>query len=192
MVAIILASGFSQRMGTNKLLLPYQEKPILQWVIEGIEQLHMEKIILVYREEAVKSLVKNRNIQLIYNEEAIQGQSQAVIKGLQAVDESVEDYMFFMGDQPLLVLEELKEMIRAYGESPASIAVPYYEEKPGAPVIFSKRWRRSLLQLRGDSGGRRIIRDNQDEVLFYPIKQALMGWDIDTQRDYEELLKEDM
>lgn len=190
MIAIILASGFSRRMGKNKLLLPYKGKLILKWVIEGALDLKLDRVILVYKEEAVKKLCENLDVELIYNVDAVNGQSASVVKGVKAADEFLGDYLFLMGDQPLLNVEEIRSMINAYKNSNKSIGVPLYNEVPGTPVIFSRKWRNQLLSLTGDSGGRTIIKKNKEEIFFYPIKNRIMGFDIDTEEDYAELLKQ--
>ncbi len=49
--AIIMASGYSTRMGKNKLMLPLKEKPIIEHVIDAITKCKFNEIILVGQEK---------------------------------------------------------------------------------------------------------------------------------------------
>jgi len=55
-------------------------------------------------------------------------------------------------------------------------------------VIFSSKWSAELLMLKGDEGGRQIIRENSKEVLEYKVNSAILGKDVDNIEDYEKIL----
>ena len=45
--AVILASGFSKRMGCNKLLLPVEGKAMIAHVFDAVRQVEFEQTVVV-------------------------------------------------------------------------------------------------------------------------------------------------
>ncbi len=60
--AVIMASGYSTRMGKNKLMLPFKGKPIIEHVIDAIKECKFNEIILVGQEKEVLDIAKKKNI----------------------------------------------------------------------------------------------------------------------------------
>ena len=60
--AIILASGYSRRMGKNKLLLKYEGKSLIEHTIDTILQCDFSEVILVAREEEIIEIGKKNRI----------------------------------------------------------------------------------------------------------------------------------
>ena len=188
MIGIILASGYSKRMGTNKLLLSFKDKTIIENIIEEVIYSKLEKVYIVCRENEVKEIVGKYPIQIIINEMAHEGQSTSIVEAIKEVDNNFDSYMFLMGDQPLMNRDFINKMIDFYYSNNSSILVPYYNGKRGTPVIFSSKWKNDLLKLKGDEGGRQIIRDNSEDVLEYKVESEILGMDIDKAEDYERIL----
>ncbi len=184
--AIIMASGFSRRMGRNKLMLLYNGKPLIDNVIDHIEGSGLE-IFLVSGNEEVLERGRLRNINTIYNSKADEGQSESVKAGILNSPEC-DAYMFFSGDQPLLDEDTIRLLTETSLENPGFIIVPVFKGRKGAPVIFPKRFREELLELKGDTGGREVIKNNPGSVLLVDVKDDSMLMDIDTKEDYMDLL----
>ena len=96
MNAIILASGFSKRMGRNKLLMNFGDELILQKVINTIKESDLSTIILVGKDEKVIEVAIKEGIKVIKNNLANQGQSQSIKLGLKEADLNY-NFMFFCG-----------------------------------------------------------------------------------------------
>lgn len=189
MIGIILAAGYSKRMGTNKLLLAFKGKKIIENVIEEAITSKLDKVYIVCREDETKDIASKYPINIIINERAYEGQSTSVVEAIKEMGDNADSYMFLMGDQPLIHRDFINDMIDFFCNNRASILVPYYSGKRGTPVIFSSKWKQELLQLKGDEGGRQIIRENSDVVSEYKVDSKALGKDIDTVEDYEELNK---
>lgn len=190
MIGIILAAGFSKRMGQNKLILPFKDSTIIESVIKEVLSSNLDQAYIVCREDEVKGLAGKYPIHIIVNKRAYEGQSTSIVKALEQIEarDHNDSYMFFMGDQPLIHRQFINEMIDFYYENKASILVPLYHNKRGTPVIFSSKWKDDLLKLTGDEGGRQIIRQNMKEVLAYEVDNEYLGRDIDTMDGYKEIL----
>ncbi len=65
-----------------------------------------------------------------------------------------------------------------------------YADTCGAPVIFPRRYFGELRSLHGDTGAKSLLRRYIDEVYTVSMEEAAV--DIDTQSDYESLLRRNL
>lgn len=186
--AIIMASGFSKRMGNNKLFLKINEETLIEHTIKIIKKSKVDNIIIIYIDERIKDIAKNHNILSVYNNNAEKGQSESIKLGIKSSDENTEGYMFFVGDQPFLNLGVTNEIIDKFKEKKEKIVIPLYEDKKGNPIIFPKFLKKELLEIKGDIGGREVIKNNLDIVNYIKFKDKYLGIDIDTVEDYKKII----
>ena len=57
--SILLAAGISSRMGSIKALLPWENKTLIEWQIEKIQESGIQEIIVVLGSNAEK--IKNKS-----------------------------------------------------------------------------------------------------------------------------------
>ena len=186
--AIILASGFSKRMGTNKLLLPFNNITLIQHTLHKILECNFSDIILVARENIILDLCKATNINGIYNDNAEVGKSSSIKIGIQN-SPTCQGYMFFTGDQPLLDTDTINLILRTFENNKDKIIVPIYKGTKGNPVIFPSKLQWELLALTGDNGGRDILHKYVQDTIFVEAKNEYALWDIDSPEDYQKLIK---
>ncbi|MGM0397008.1 MAG: nucleotidyltransferase family protein [Bacillota bacterium] len=183
---IILASGFSRRMGRDKLLLPVGEDLVVERVIRTALKSRLSKVILVYRNEMVAEIGKDYGIETIKNDKARLGQAESVKKGVSASDG--DGYLFVAGDQPFLTCDLINGMIWAFKNSGKGIIVPILEEKIHMPILFSEKYRFDLLKIHGEKGGFEIITNNKEDIHWYHVDDPRDVRDINTDIQYMELI----
>jgi len=186
---IILASGFSQRMHTEKLLLNVEGMPVVERVIKASKLSRLDRVLLVYQKDEIKELGTKHNITTVYNHKAHEGQSAAIKEGILASPPETRGFMFLVADQPFLDPYTINTLIEIFTRKEAPIVAPLYNGMRGNPVIFSSRLKDELLNLEGDCGGRTVIDQMQERVTLVAIDNALVGMDIDTQEEYEMIQK---
>jgi molybdenum cofactor cytidylyltransferase len=185
--AVIMASGFSRRMGENKLLLMYKGKTFIENITDKILECDFYKTVLVTSYLEIKEIIKNYtesndNFFITINEDSALGISQSIKQGLKVIGEC-DAYMFFTGDQPGLSLETIRKLVEKAGKD--KIIIPKYNGKNGSPVIFGSDFYDGLIRLEGDSGGKQIINLHKKNIEYIEIKNSIEGFDIDTKEDYE-------
>lgn len=184
---IIMASGFSNRMGKDKLLIEINGKKIIEWVIIALKDSNLDEIILVYRTEEIKKIGESYGIKTVFNPNAHLGQSQSVIHG---VSKSKGDcYMFFVGDQPFISTKLINDLIEEHKKNPIKIVIPYYQDKINMPILFPADFKEDLLKVTGDKGGREIIQKNPSRIKKVEIQDKSLIIDIDTIEDYDNWCK---
>jgi len=184
---IIMASGFSKRMGENKLLVEVEGTKLIERVIESCKKSILDEIILIYRLDEVKDIGNKHGIKTIFNPNANLGQSAAVILGVENSKDS-DAYMFIVGDQPYLDPLVINRLIEEYRKDKKMIVVPYYNFEFGMPIVFPKYYKDQLLKVKGDKGGNEIIRNTKELVKKIHFKNELLGVDIDTLEDLDRII----
>ena len=183
---IILASGFSRRLGKEKLLLKVKGISMVEKVIRAAQSSQIDELILIYQKDEIREIAKKYGIKTIYNQHADKGQSAAVKLGVKASHPDSDGFMFLVGDQPYLNSSTINKLIEVFKREKRSIVVPTYNGKRGNPVIFPSTLKDDLLRLEGDCGGRKIIETMKDGVKLVSIEEGIEGTDIDTREEYEE------
>lgn len=186
---IIMAAGFSRRMGQDKLLLKLNEGLVLvEKVIKEAVSSDLNEIILVYQNQDVQKIGEKYGVKTVFNPEPFKGQSVSVKIGVKASYSKADGYMFLPGDMPFVDNNLINKMLAAFKNSTFPILIPFYNNMPGMPAIFSAALRSELLKLTGDKGGRSIIRKNPQKVKKINIGETFKGIDIDTQEELKKYL----
>jgi molybdenum cofactor cytidylyltransferase len=187
---ILLAAGASTRLGKPKQLLPWQQKPLLQHMIEVALGANCCPVTLILGANAsqLTPITENKDISVVYNPEWQEGMASSIRYGLTALLESAagtEAVIFMVCDQPHVTAALLKDLIAAHQHSGKKIVASQYADTIGIPALFEKSLFPALLQLKGDGGAKRIIQQYSHEV--QPVAFPMGYIDIDTAADYEKL-----
>ncbi|MBN2259345.1 MAG: nucleotidyltransferase family protein [Clostridiales bacterium] len=189
LTAIILASGYSKRFNKNKLTTLINGKPLVEITLQVVCHANFGEVIVVYREEEVKRICEKFNVQLVENTHAEKGMSESVKLGVESASEKTRGYMFFVGDQPFLNNDVINELMNVFLEHSDEIIIPTYKGIKSNPVTFPVKYKKELLQLHGDAGGRQIIKKLDSGKLFYEINDEKFCIDLDTYDDYLKVSK---
>lgn len=126
----ILAAGKGTRMNVPdlpKVLVPMNNKPLLGYVLETIEQLKSSKTVVILgheKEKVNKFLSQNSfsNIKTVLQEPQL-GTGHAVDQTRSELIESNSDVMILCGDVPLITLETLNSFIKYHNDNNSSLTV---------------------------------------------------------------------
>lgn len=208
--AIILAAGYSSRMGAFKPLLPLGGKPAVQILIETARAAGLSPVVVVTghnREELEHAVhAADAGVCTVYNEHYPEGMFSSICKGLSFLQEesrageaggaagSAEGIVpagcFVMPvDCPLTGAESLSTMLAAIEDRQAqdTFAVPTYEGKKGHPLyVPACRWE-EILRHDGAGGLNAVTYRYQDTMLRIPVSREGAVMDMDTWEDYEAL-----
>lgn len=190
---IILAAGMSRRFGEPKQLIELHGKPVVQWVLEAALKSRIECIVLVlgYQHQRILTMMGTKTsdprIRVVVNDRYEKGMSSSLRAGISQIDGACPSAMFLLGDQPLVDSRTIDCLLDRFWFSKKHICVPVYRGKRGNPAIFSKSFYPRIQHIRGDTGARRIIADNPDQVLEVEMDEPYCLLDIDTREDLEKI-----
>jgi len=184
--AILLGAGESKRMGVDKLSLPWGRRTILEHCFETLLRSEVEELVVVLgiRNKEVKNLFQGRKVKIVINPHSKGDMSTSIRKGLQAIHPSSDGILIALGDQPFLKKRTINALISAFDQGKGGIVVPSFRGRRGHPVIFHKRYKKELLNLKGDVGGRSIIERHPEDARVVHSKSEGVVMDVDTWQDY--------
>jgi len=193
---IILAAGASTRFGQPKQLLRLKDKYLIEWVLNAALNSRLSRIVLVLgfsHQKIVQALdqkSQHTKLQIEVNHQYNKGQSHSLQVGLSAVKNDFPAVMFLLGDQPMVDTATINVLLRSFWSANKDICVPTFHGKRGNPCIFSQKFYQQIMEIKGDIGARQLIEENPNHVLAVKIRQPLCFFDIDTEDDFEKLLRE--
>ena len=183
--AVVMGSGKSERFGKNKLLEKIDGVPMIEILLKKLEELPFKNIFVAYKDEKILEICKKYNVVPLENKKYFLGQSESIKLGTENIKD--ENIMFFNGDMPFL---KEKTIFKIISEFDKRITIPVVNGKRCSPVIFPNRYKKELLSLSGDVGGREIIKKekNLNFIEFFDKKQFM---DIDREEDLKVVIKND-
>ena len=182
---ILLAAGNSTRFKGNKLLEVVNEKPMYMHVLEKVLKLKFNKIILVTQYEVIKEALINYPVQVVLNNNSELGISHSIKLGIDS-DLEADAYMFMVCDQPFIALESIKALIEKFINGNKGMACVEYNGRLGNPTIFSRKYKDELLNLKGDVGGKFVMKKHLEDLERLLITDKLELMDIDTREELEK------
>ena len=182
---VIMASGISKRFGENKLLVDFHGEMLIERVLKLTEGNLFARKIVVTRTKEVFEICKKRGIEVILHE--FPGRGDAVRLGMEQMID-MDGCMFCPCDQPFLERKSLNRMVGKFTYGEKTIFKLGFEEKKGAPVLFSKEYFEELCKLPEKSGGSYIIKKYPEEVDVIQAESEEELLDMDTKEEYQRML----
>ncbi len=189
---IILAAGFSERMGVLKPLLPVgEESALLRAVRLGrAEKIHSISVVTGHRHEEVEAeLLKCRakNVRHIYNKQYAEGMFTSVRAGIHSLPNDIDGFLLLPVDHCGVNPETLDKVIAAFVLSNGQAVIyPAYNGERGHPPLIPYGFTASIRGYDGGDGMRGFLAPYPFEEVDVDDRGILL--DMDTPRDYETLL----
>ena len=183
---VLLAAGKSVRFGSNKLLADFGGQPMICRMMDTAKVLEAERLAAIVSCDEVAKLARDRGFEVIQNEAPELGQARSVVLGA-AFMADMDAVLFLAGDMPLLTGESLRLLMTRFEASGKGIACLADETHRGNPAVFSRSYFPALLSLEGDRGAKRILRENEADLLVVPCLYANELADADTPEMLERI-----
>ena len=146
MTIIILAAGLSERMGENKLLLPFNgHELILETIDKALSYSKKVKVVIGYQRERMEAVLADYPVDIVYAEDYRSGQMASTKRGIESVED--DDFAILPGDLPLITEDDFIGCGKALENHQISRCVSY--GIPGHPVMLRKENRERILSFHG-------------------------------------------
>ena len=186
--AVILAAGYSSRMGSFKPALQIGDKTVIARLITSFQDAGITDIVVVsgHNREILHSLIAGFDVTESYNENFPQGMFTSIQAGVKKTDKALRGFFLIPVDCPLLERETIDALVREI-KGGSSFAVPCFRGKKGHPLYIPMKYREEILNHDG-TGGLKGITDRYDHLITrVETGRESTVLDMDTPAAYEEL-----
>jgi molybdenum cofactor cytidylyltransferase len=187
--AVILAAGESKRMGTPKMVLPFNGSTMIENVIDNITRSKADNTLVVLGAEKgrLSQLTGILSVDCCYNDNYKEGMLSSVKCGFRNIPSGTRAVMVFQGDQPLITPVVINSVIEAYLSSEKGIIIPVFNNRRGHPVLIDIKYKDEIEQLNTDKGLRSLAYKFPDDILEVSTEEPGILRDFDT---FDQYLKE--
>lgn len=176
---VIIAAGRGKRFGGYpKILSDLNGKPIIHYVLNAALKSKAGNIFLVlgYNYKLINSALNIQNLTfrnnsltrepvnsltILHNRNWYKGKSSSIKTAIKNISETSKGVLFLLGDMPYITSKMIKKAEKEFIKNNCRKIV-YFGNKNniGHPVIFPKKYFNELLKLKGEAGGKAIVRNN--------------------------------
>lgn len=188
MEMILLAAGLSTRMGSQKLLLPFGDKTVIETVIANMHNAGFKKINAVFSLEVAAAVTERPEwLAVKINENPERGQSSSLAIGLEMLGDD-SDFCIMLGDLPLVSSADAAALAEKFAALPEgkTVLTPCRNDMFGHPMFYRSVWKTRFAKARGDMGGRDVLRKFEYEIERFEASDSHFK-DMDTKEEYEKI-----
>ena len=148
---IILASGFSRRFVSNKLLYEFHGKKLIEYAFDKASA--FLDVIVVTQYEKIKDMAEEQGYRVVMNDHPEYGQGHSIALGVGACQNNA--CILMVADMPYLKLDTLKKM--ASIQDGKHIVICEYNGILCNPMLLPNYYYEKAKQLCNDRGAKQII-----------------------------------
>jgi molybdenum cofactor cytidylyltransferase len=181
--AVVLAAGASTRMGTQKLLLPFGDEPLVRRAVRQICDAGFDDVLVVLGSEyeAMLAALDGLAVRHAINMQFASGMGSSFRTAVEHLADSAAA-MFALADQPFVTTHEYRTVLDAYRQHTPAIVSVRYGEVMAPPHLFQREFFPELAQLQ--HGARSVLQRHLERTMVLRWPSDLLV-DIDTPEDYE-------
>jgi molybdenum cofactor cytidylyltransferase len=188
---LILAAGKSSRLGSPKQLLEYHGTSLIKRVAQTAldSEIGSVTVVLGANADKIRTELEIPDLILIENTDWEEGMASSIRAGVNAIadlEPDTDGIMILVCDQPHLEGAILKQLLQVQRDTGLPVTASVYQGKTGTPAVFHKNFFPLLMELKGDTGARKLFSEHSDQVALVPFEKGII--DIDTKEDYEKLI----
>jgi CTP:molybdopterin cytidylyltransferase MocA len=174
-------------MGRIKQLLLLPDRPAIRRCLESLFAGGVAGVIVVLAPDSpVAAAVRDLPVKILCNEDPASDMAGSVRVGLQATDPAVRSVLVSLADHPLVTPGTIAAILAEGAASPGSIIIPTYRGRRGHPTLFPRSIIDTILSV---GTLRDVIADNRGAVRRLDVDDEGVVLDMDTEQDYQELLR---
>jgi len=187
--AIVLAAGYSSRMGAFKPLLPLGETTILERIIALFQDAGVSdiRVVVGYRSDALLPLLRKMEVACMVNEDFEAGMFSSVKVGVKSIQKSADPFFILPVDIPLIRPWTLRSLFQAYQGKKGEIIHPCFQGKRGHPPLISSRLADQITGWSGRDGLRGALAQFEAHAIQIEVPDENILFDVNTQDDYQQL-----
>ncbi|MBC2712633.1 MAG: NTP transferase domain-containing protein [Desulfosarcina sp.] len=187
--AIILAAGFSRRMGTFKPLMRLGGQAVLDRVIAlyadaGVKDI---RVVTGHRASAIRSALASRPVSVVHNPDYETGMFSSVRAGVHALPPDARAFFVHPADIPLVRPHTATTLMDAFDDNPAAVTYPVFDDLRGHPPLVHGELKDDILSHDGSGGLRVLLRRFVSKARNIQVADEGVMLDLDTPDDFQHV-----
>jgi len=185
---LLLAAGYSSRMGQLKALLPIDDKPVVLKLIEVLQNVGINDIYIVlgYNATQIYDVCRHEAVHFVMNHAFDEGMFSSIVCGLQQLPQG-RDFLILPVDTPLLNESELV-LLLANPPKAYEVIYPTFNYRKGHPPYISANCREKILSYQGNLGLKGCLAQEEIKQRYIEMPTQRLCLDMDTMVDYQTIL----
>lgn len=190
--AIIPAAGISTRMGSPKLLLPWEGKTIIEHVIRAWLASRVTRVVVVVRpdDEELATAVRQFDVDVVIPNEPPPEMKDSVRHALVHIErryspEPSDSWLLAPADMPRISSVVIDRLLKEQRPNSSEILVPEVAGKRGHPVLFPWSLAAEATRLPEREGLNSLVARHAARLV--PCDEDAILEDLDTPEDYRRL-----
>lgn len=184
---IVLAAGWSSRMGAFKPLLPFGKDTVLAHVISTIAEASIGQTYVVIGNEAARMgpVVEAHGAVPVFNAAFADGMMSSIKAGIAALPETIDGMLILPVDVPLVRASTLARIVEHAGQERSPLLCPTFRGRHGHPPFVCRTLFAEILAAPPEATLRDILDRHQQQAL--PVIDSGVLRDMDYAEDYRRL-----
>lgn len=187
---LILAAGYSSRMGTLKPLLRFGGLTALEQIVDRLRRGGVTEIWVVVGHAAaqIKAALPGLPVQWVQNAYYERGMLSSVLAGVAALREETDAVLLWPVDVPLVSPDTVATLRAAWRKRPAPVVYPVFQQRRGHPPLLDIASVPADTPWNCPGGLRAILQRYHALAREVAVDDPAILLDCDTPADYERLL----
>ncbi len=188
---LILAAGYSARMGTLKPLLRFGALTALEQAVDRLQRGGVTDIRVVIGHAAaqLQSALPNLPVRWIKNAAYERGMLSSVLAGVAMLRNEAEAFLLLPVDIPLVSPATIAGLRTTWYRQAAPVIYPVFQQRRGHPPLIALSCIPVDAPWDTPGGLRTLLQDYHGQALELPVNDPAILLDCDTPADYVSLLQ---
>lgn len=187
--AVILAAGYSSRMGEFKPLMKLGKLTTIAHAIRCFSDAGVKdiRVVVGHRAPEVIEALKPYAVRLIQNPRYPEGMYSSVQEGAGSLEPEVSAFFLLPADNPLVRVSTVQRILSCYHSTNKDIVYPAYKGSRGHPPLISTKLIKEILKGTFPGGLRGLLSSHEQEAADVEVVDEAVLLDMDTPEDYHRL-----
>jgi putative nucleotidyltransferase with HDIG domain len=189
--ALILAAGFSSRMGELKALLPLGQRTVLEQCLALFQDCGIEDLVVVtgHRADEVGAIAEQAGARVAHNPDFASGMYSSIRAGVRRIAEGSSGFFLLPVDIPLVRRGTIRLQHQSFTERKSQILYPVFADRRGHPPLLAAHLIPIINGEHQPEGGLRTLlaqieAEQPEQVREIQVADSNIHFDMDTREDY--------
>ncbi len=187
--AVILAAGYSSRMGSFKPLLPLGSSTALEQAVARFKKAGIEALRVVVGHNAglITPTLDRLGVQWVHNEQFDKGMLSSVLAGVRSLGREIDAFFLLPVDVPLVKPKTIETLTKAHCNGNSAIIYPCFRGTRGHPPLIAAACIPENLAYDYPGGLRAFLLQYDHLAQDLEMADEAILMDCDTPADYEKM-----